>query len=459
MRTSLIVFLLVVTFQISCTTKDDTDIISEIFTTAQEDSTSYHSLRLLTDSYGKRLAGTPVSAAAVDFIKGIMENSGFDTVYLQECTVAHWKRGDKEEGGIISTKTGKTRIAVCTLGNSVGTQGNGLIANVIEVKSFEELAVLGNNEKVEGKIVFFNKPMDPAKTNTFQAYGEVVGFRFAGASEAAKYGAVAVLVRSSTAATDTFPHTGVMRYFDTSNKIPAFSVSTYHANQLSKMLEEDPKLKVFLKSDCRFLPDEKSYNVVGEVFGNEFPDEIITVGGHLDCWDNSDGAHDDGGGCVQSIDVWRIMNQVGYEPKRTLRVVMFMDEEMNQRGGRKYAELARLNNEKHLFALESDAGCDRPVGFSIESDTTNFVKVLRFKKFFEPYGINVFMNGGSGVDIGFLKEHHTVLTELITDPAHYFDYHHSGFDTFDKINKSDLLQGSAAMTSLIFLVDKHGLPE
>jgi len=441
---------------IGCTGKSDSEIIADIYKDANSDTTLYHALRVLSNDYPNRLCGTPISIKAIEYMKYEMENKNFDTVYLQECTVAHWDRGVKEIGTIKSSKFGETRLSVCALGNSVGTPDNGLNAEILEVKSFEELESLGS-QAIKGKIVFFNRRMDPSKVNSFEAYGEVVGFRFSGASVAAKYGAIAVVVRSVTTANDTFPHTGVMRYKDTPKEIPAFSVSTIHADILSKQLVEDPTLKLFLKSECKFLADEKSYNIIGEVKGIEFPDEIITVGGHLDSWDNTSGAHDDGGGCVQSIGVWRIFNEIGYEPKRTLRVVMFMDEEMNQRGGRKYAEEAKQKNEKHIFALESDGGCDRPLGFSIETSPDNFSKVQIYSKLFEPYGVNVFVNGGSGVDIGFLKERNAVLAELIADPQHYFDYHHSGYDTFEHIDKDFLNQGSATMASLIYLVDKYGL--
>lgn len=440
---------------VGCSTRSDKDIIADIYKTASCDSTSYHNLRILSKNYPNRLCGTSISIKAIEFMKGLMETERFDTVYLQECTVAHWDRGIKETGTVYSSKNDKINLAVCALGNSIGTSANGVKAEVVEVKSFEELDKLGENV-VKGKIVFFNKPMDPNKINSFEAYGEVVGFRFAGASVAAKYGAVAILVRSCTTAIDTFPHTGVMRYKD-SKEIPAFAVSTVHADVLSKLLKEDSTLSLYLKSDCKFLSDEKSYNVIGEIKGSEFPDEIITVGGHLDAWDITEGAHDDGGGCVQSIDVWRIFSKMGYHPKRTLRVVIFMDEEMNQRGGKKYAEMARLNNEKHIFALESDGGCDKPIGFSLETDSTNFKKVGLYSNLFKPYGINNFINEGSGVDIRFLKDQKTVLAGLMVDPTHYFDYHHSGYDTFERINMDFLQQGSATMASLIYLVDKYGL--
>ena len=369
---SIIISLVIVLF--GCSAKNDTEFIGDIYKTADSDASSYHTLRVLSKSYPNRLCGTPISIQAIKYMKGVMEKENFDTVVLQECTVAHWARGGKEVGVIKSLKLGETKLSLCALGNSVGTSINGLKAEVVEVKSFAELDKLGA-KVLKGKIVFFNKPMNPDNVNSFAAYGEVVPFRFAGAAVAARYGAEAVVVRSVTTANDTFPHTGVMRYENTPKQIPAFAISTVHADLLSKQLAADPKMNLFLKSDCKFLADEKSYNVIGEVRGTEFPDEIITIGGHIDTWDITEGAHDDGGGCVQAIAVWKIFNELGYKPKRTLRVVLFMDEEMNQRGGKKYAEEALLKNEKHLFAMESDAGCDKPLGFTFNTKEEYLTKV------------------------------------------------------------------------------------
>lgn len=451
---SISISLIIILF--GCSTKNDTEVIADIYKTANSDTSTYHTLRILSKSYPNRLCGTPISIQAVEYMRGVMEKENFDTVYLQECIVAHWERGGKEVGVIKSSKLGETKLSLCALGNSVGTSTNGVKAGIVEVKSFEELEKLGE-KVVKGKIVFFNKPMNPNKANSFEAYGEVVPFRFGGASVAARYGAEAVVIRSVTTANDTFPHTGVMRYKNTPKQIPAFAISTVHADILSKQLADDPKLKLFLKSDCKFLADEKSYNVIGEVRGSEFPKEIITVGGHIDTWDITEGAHDDGGGCVQAIAVWKIFHATGYKPKRTLRVVLFMDEEMNQRGGKKYAEEALLKNEKHLFAMESDGGCDRPLGFTFDTKEKYVKKFQSYRNLFEPYGITIFINEGSGVDIEFLKKQNAVLAGLVADPTHYFDYHHSGNDTFEHVNKDDLNQGSAAMASFIYLVDKYGL--
>ncbi len=441
---------------IICSCNHESDMISRIFSASSSDSLAYHNLRILCKEYPNRLGGTSNSIKAIGFLKEIMDQEHFDTVYLQECIVKHWDRGEKEVAKAISSLGDELRLTVCALGNSIATPKSGIKTEVVEVKSFEELDKLGM-DFIKGKIVFFNRAMDSTKVNSFEGYGEVVGFRFSGASVAARYGAQAVLVRSVTTRLDTFPHTGVMRYDDNIKPIPAFAISTVHADLLSKKLAKDPMLNVFLKSDCKFLDDEKSYNVIGEVKGSKFPNEFITVGGHLDSWDITEGAHDDGGGLVQSIDVWRNFYKIGYKPEHTLRIVMFIDEEMNQRGGRKYAELAKQKNEKHIFALESDGGCDRPVGFSFETDPSTFMKMELYSKYFSSYGVTRFENGGSGVDIGFLKDQNVVLAELEADPTHYFDFHHSGYDTFEKINIEFLQQGSAAMASLIYLVDKYGV--
>lgn len=431
--------------------------VKKIFNVSTSDSTSYRTLSVLSGEFGSRLAGTKVSLGAIHYIKNLMEHSGFDTVYLQECMVAHWDRGDQEIGEIISGRNGQKRVSVSALGNSVATPPTGISAEVVEVKSFEELDSLGSRA-ITGKIVFFNKPMTYPEDNPYEGYGSVVGFRFSGASVASRLGAVAVLVRSLTASIDTFPHTGVMRYGDEAFRIPALAISTKHADILSEWLENDPRLKFYMMANCQMLNEEISYNVIGEVRGTKYRDEIITVGGHIDTWDNTPGAHDDGAGCVQSIDVWRILKQIGYRPQRTLRVVMFIDEEMNQRGGRKYAELAKLKNEKHILAIESDGGAGAPLGFSFDTDSATFGKVQRLNKLFEPYDANLFVNEGSGVDIEFLKGiNNVILATLYADPTHYFDYHHSAYDTFDKIEFNSLQHGAAAMASLVYLVDKYGV--
>jgi hypothetical protein len=281
----------------------------------------------------------------------------------------------------------------------VATPKKGIEATVIEVKSLEELSALGK-EKVKGKIIFFNRPMDPEFVETFKAYGSCVDQRSSGAHEAGKLGALAVIVRSLNLRLDDFPHTGSTNYGDTPNnlKIPAAAISTNGAELLSKNLKENPTSKFFFKQSCETFDDVLSYNVVGEIKGTEHPERIMVVGGHLDSWDLGDGSHDDGAGCVQSMEVLNIFKNIGYKPKNTLRVVLFMNEENGVRGGLEYENQSNKNNEDHIFALESDSGGFSPRGFSIEADDANFNKISSWGKLFEPYLVHRFVRGFPGVD-------------------------------------------------------------
>jgi len=358
----------------------------------------------------------------------------------------------------IETKPGETtNVNICALGGSVATPALGVKANIIEVHSLEELKTLGR-EKIEGKIVFFNRPMDATLLNTFRAYGGSVDQRGSGAKEAGKYGAVGTIVRSMNLRLDDFPHTGAMNYGDTplNKRIPSAAISTKDAELLSSFLKLNKDLKFYFKQNCKQLKDVLSYNVIGEIKGSEFPNEYIVVGGHLDSWDLGDGSHDDGAGITQSMDVLRLLKKIGIKPKRTIRVVLFMNEENGSRGGKKYAAEVKRKGEHHIFALESDSGGFTPRGFSFDASDTNFNQVLSWTSLFEPYLIHFFDRGGSGSDVGHLKNSKTVLAGLRPDSQRYFDYHHASTDTFDAINKRELELGAAAMTALVYLFDKYG---
>ena len=284
----------------------------------------------------------------------------------------------------------------------VGTGSAGTLGQIVEVQDFQELASLGR-ENVEGKIVFFNKSMDPKLMDTFSAYGGASGQRGSGPSEAAKYGAIGAVVRSLSSFKDDVPHTGSTRYNLNIPKIPAVAISTNDADMLSDLLADDNELKFYFETSAQMLPDVLSYNVVGEIRGSEFPDEIIVVGGHLDSWDLSEGAHDDGAGCIQSIEVLRLMKALDHKPKRTIRAVMFMNEENGLRGGRKYAELAKENKENHIAAMESDRGGFLPIGFGISGTSAQQEKLLSWAPLFKPYNIFQFKKGGGGADISPLR--------------------------------------------------------
>ncbi|MGZ4036167.1 MAG: M20/M25/M40 family metallo-hydrolase [Bacteroidia bacterium] len=437
--------------------QNDSATIKKIYNEALSNGKSYSNLDYLTNKIGGRLSGSPEAQKAVEWAFKAMKEAGADTVYLQECMVPHWVRGEKEVGKVISTGgKGIKEVPICALGGSIATPAEGITAQVIEANGVEDLQNLGK-DKIQGKIVFFNQPMDPTFIETFNAYGKAVKQRWAGASEAVKFGAVAVIVRSCTLQQDDNPHTGVMGYKDSLNKIPACAISTNAANWLSNYLKTDKELKFFLKMGCKTLPDEKSYNVVGEIKGSENPNEYIVVGGHLDSWDTGKGANDDGSGVVQSIEVLRIYKALGLKPKRTIRAVAFMNEENGGRGGKKYAELAKLKNEKHIAAIESDAGSFSPRGFSSDVTPAVKAKLKSWRPLFEPYGVYNFDGDGSGSDIEQLKEQGVPCMELRPDSQRYFDFHHTPIDTFENVNKRELELGDAAMAALIWMISQYGL--
>ncbi|MBN4085286.1 M20/M25/M40 family metallo-hydrolase [Flavobacteriaceae bacterium AH-315-B10] len=452
-----ILFLLVVLITLPTFAQTDAETIKKIYNTSLSNGKSYEWLDYLSNQIGGRLSGSLNAERAVEWTKEELEKLGLDKVWLQPVMVPKWVRGTPEFA-YIEIEPGKTiNVNICALGGSVATNPLGVKANLIEVHSIEELKTLGK-EKIEGKIVFFNRPMDATLINTFRAYSGSVDQR-SGAKEAVKYGAVATIVRSMNLRLDDFPHTGAMSYGDTpiNQRIPSAAISTNDALLLSSMLKLDSTIKFYFKQNCKQLKDVLSYNVIGEITGSEFPNEYIVVGGHLDSWDLGDGAHDDGAGCMQSMDVLRIFKEIGIKPKRTIRVVLFMNEENGLRGGRKYAAEVKRKGENHIFALESDSGGFTPRGFSFDCSDENFNQVLGWKSLFEPYLVHYFIKGGSGADIGPLKNESIVLAGLRPDSQRYFDYHHASTDTFVAINKRELELGAAAMTALVYLYDKYGV--
>jgi hypothetical protein len=442
----------------SAFSQTDSATIKKIFNDALTNGKSYSNLEYLCKKIGGRLAGSPQAQQAVEWTFKAMKEAGADTVYLQECMVPHWVRGEKEQAKVFTSNAKSFKaLPICALGGSIATPVEGLTANVIEAKGIEDLKRLGK-ENIQGKIVFFNEPMEPTFIATFHAYGKAVMQRWAGAKEAAKYGAVGVVVRSMTLAHDDNPHTGVMSYNDSITKIPACAISTNGADWLSNYIKTDKEAKFFFKMNCQTLPDEKSYNVIGEIYGSSKKDEIITVGGHLDAWDNGEGAHDDGAGIVQSIEIIRIFKALGLKPKCTIRAVAFMNEENGGRGGKKYAEMAKLKNEKHIAAIESDAGGFTPRGFTSTMSAKQKAKLKSWKTLLEPYGLHDFERDGGGADIEPLNEElGTPILELMPDSQRYFDYHHTAIDTFEAVNKRELELGGASMAALIWLISENGL--
>ncbi len=435
--------------------KEDSVFIKRLSDEILTNGKAYDNLRYLTKQIGARLAGSPGMVKSEKWGLQLMEQYGADKAWKQECKVPVWIRGGHDEARVVSDGGRIIKLDVVALGNSIGTGKKGLSAEVIEVKSFDDLEA--KKDQVKGKIVFYNYKFNPTFIRTFQSYGDASRYRGQGPSAAAKHGAVGVIVRSMSHSVDNHPHTGATRYDTNYAKIPAVAIGLRDADWLSDNLAKN-KTTVTLKTNGHFRPDTIGHNIIGELVGSEFPDEIITVGGHLDSWDNCEGAHDDGAGCVQTIEILRAFKALGYKPKRTIRFVLFANEENGLRGGNKYAEEAKAKGEKHIFALESDAGGFTPRGFGFTGTDAQFQKFMSWKELIAPYGCSEFNRGGGGADIGPLNRSlGTAVAGLNPDSQRYFDYHHARNDVFEAVNKRELELGAINMAALIYLVDKYGL--
>lgn len=434
---------------------EDSIMIRKIADEVLENGKAYDNLRVLCKTVGGRLAGSPQMLKAEAWGVKTLQQSGADKVWLQECKVPHWVRGAKEEAYFMVAGK-KIVIDVLALGNSMGSGPKGVMAPVVLINDFDELE--RRKDEIKGKIVFYNYKFNNKFIKTFQSYGDAGRYRGQGASRAAKYGAVAVLVRSMSHAADNNPHTGAMNYDTAYSKIPAAAVGLRDADRLAEAISSQKPVTVFLKTNAQMLPDVTGHNVIGEWIGTEFPDQIITIGGHLDSWDPAEGAHDDGAGCVHSIEVLRALKAVGYKPRHTIRIVLFANEENGLRGGTKYAEEAKAKGEKHLFALESDAGGFTPRGFGISAKPEQYAKITQWAELFKPYGVFEWTAGGGGADIGPIgRTFGTAMAGFVPDSQRYFDIHHARSDVFENVNKRELELGALNMAALIYLVDKYGL--
>jgi len=415
---------------------------------------AYDNLRFLCKKVGARLSGSENAAKAVTETARMLRQAGADTVYLQPCMVPHWVRGQKEQG-VISWGTSTKPLRVCALGMSVGTPVNGMKAEVVEVKNFEELKAMGE-ERIKGKIVFFNYAMRPELIRG--GYGDAVRYRVNGPVEAAKLGAVAIMIRSVTHALDGNPHTGTTVYDEAVKKIPALACSTLDAEWLHGLLQKEKKVQLFIKMGCQLLPEVLSYNVVGEIRGTEKPEEIITVGGHLDSWDLAEGAHDDGTGCMQAVEVIRSLKALGVKPKRTIRAVMFMNEENGGAGGRAYEAAAESKKENHIFACESDEGGFGIKALGLGGTKEQNEKVRQWLPLFRYIGVYDMPDGGGGADIGPLRKLGTMMSSINPESQLYFNHHHAPNDVFEAVDKRELELGAIGMTAIAWLVSEYGIP-
>jgi hypothetical protein len=406
---------------------------------------------------GPRLTGSPEAGAAVELGLKMMNELGFENVHAEPVTVTKWVRGEREEAEILGDPPqGDVPLHVCALGGSDGTPAGGVTAPVVEVRSFEELDRLG--PAARGKIVFFDRPMDRTSTDAFAAYGRAADQRVRGAVEAARRGAVAALVRSLTFRIDDFPHTGLTTYEPGVARIPAAAVSTADAERLSGLLAKGGPVRVRLKMSCRTVGPVPSANVVGEIVGSERPHDIVLVGGHLDSWDLAVGAHDDGAGCAASLEALRLIRAAGLRPKRTVRAVLFMDEEFGGTGGRFYAAAAARAGETHLVAMESDRGAFVPVAIAAGAPDGRVLRRLRaWGALFEPLGLRMFVPGGGGVDVGPLVRNGAVPVAVIPAAQAYFDVHHSALDVLGSVQPRDLEFQAVAMAVLAYVLAEEGV--
>jgi carboxypeptidase Q len=411
-------------------------------------------LTTLTREAGHRLSGSEGSLRAIEVTRKMLEDLGCDGVGIESVMVPTWVRGPVEEAAVVAP--GKMQpLSICALGGSIATPQAGIVAEVCEVHSFEELRGMG--DRASGKIIFFNRPMDPAVLETFEGYGGAVDQRASGAVEAARAGGVAALVRSITSAQDDVPHTGSMQYRNGVPRVPVAALSARGANLLSALLRREGHATVRMRLSCETLPDSPSGNVLGQITGCERPEEVILVGGHLDSWDVGTGAHDDGSGCAQAIEVLRLLKKLELKPRRTIRAVLFMNEENGSRGGTAYAENPSRAREKHVAALESDRGGFAPRAFTVEGDPTHAKRLSRWLPLFEEMGICRVMPGGSGVDVSPTVAKGVAGIGLVVESHRYFDYHHSANDTIDKVNPRELELGAIAEALLCYLISEEGL--
>ena len=436
----------------------DSIFIRQIYDESLVNGESYENLRYLCKAIGHRLSGSEEAEEAVLWGKKVLDKMGLDRVELQAIEVPFWERGDVEKAYIQDIVP--VELEISALGGSIGTNGV-MGTRVIEVSSLDQLDSIGK-DKIEGHFVFYNRPMDPRNISTFKSYGGCVDQRYWGAVKAAEFGAVGVFVRSMTLLeNDEHPHTGSMAYKDGVTKIPAVALSTRSANLLHRYLQDQETINLQLELDCKMNPDKSSFNVIGEIKGSAYPDEIMVVGGHLDSWDIGEGAHDDGAGIVHSMEVLRILKALNYQPLHTVRVVLFMNEENGNMGGKSYARIAKRKNENHVLALESDRGGFVPRGFSVAGSEEQLELMRSVDELLKPYDLHFFEKGFGGVDISPLHDSANLVNPqlmmmgLVPDSQRYFDHHHSGTDVFENVNKRELELGCAAMTAAIYLMDNR----
>jgi len=423
-------------------------------TAALTDTSAFHQLRELC-ALGHRLPGSDAAETALNWAESLMQTMELDSVWRQPCPVPRWERGEVERAVLMANGSKADQpLAIAALGGSVGTSQQGVSAAVIEINSWDELA--RRADEVKGRIVLFNRPMDPGRVETFSAYGQAVDQRVQGASRAAALGAVAVLVRSVTTKYDTVPHVGTLSYNAAAARIPAAAISLIDADRLSQAIVQNPDIFVHMTLSCRRLPDGLSSNLIGEIRGSEKPNEVIVIGGHFDCWDKGVGAHDDGAGCLQSLEVLTLFRRLGFKPKRTIRTVFFMNEEYGLTGAVAYGQWSALSGETHVAGIEADRGATTPRGFNVTTSKNRLERLQRWLPYLRRARIEWVRQGGAGGDVAQINNAQA-LFGFVPDIQRYFDWHHSANDQFDQVHPREMELGSAAMAILTYLLSEEGL--
>jgi len=411
----------------------------KIISKSLTDSTAYNRLGYMCDTFGPRLSGSKNLENAINWILKEMNNDGLENVKGEKVAVPTWIRG-KESATLLSPF--KKELSMLGLGGSIATPRGGLKAEVIVVNDWDELESRSN--EVPGKIVLFNAP--------FTSYGETVAYRYSGASAAAKHGAVASLIRSIGPWSMNTPHTGVMAYKDDVQKIPNGALTMEDAMMLSRIHDRNDKIIVKLDMSARMVADRWSHNVLGEIKGSIYPEEVVVVGGHIDSWDVGQGAHDDGGACIASWEVLRLIKELGLKPKRTIRCVMWTNEENGGKGNKGYRDMHLDEMDKHVLAIESDGGVFSPKGFGFSGSNSAREIVEEIHELMKPIGANTISEGGRAADVAPLNDEGVPVMSLKVDGSKYFWYHHTNADTFDKIDFNEFNRCIAAMAIMAYVV-------
>ncbi|MEO6833850.1 MAG: M20/M25/M40 family metallo-hydrolase [Chitinophagaceae bacterium] len=434
--------------------QQDSTVLAKLRTDILMHNDCYENLRVLTQTIGHRLSGSPQAEKAVQWGLKAMKTAGADTAFLQPVYVPHWVRGNESLKVKMPGSKGFQSMKMLSLGNSIGN-GKVVEAPIVMVNDMKEFDAL-TPQQVAGKIVFFNYRFRQDLVSTFQGYSDAIKYRILPPTIVAKKGGAGVIIRSLSTGLDDVPHTGTTRIVDSIRKIPTAAIGNMSADLLEKECKKGTVTAQLLTSG-QMLPPVLSYNVIGEIRGSEYPNEYVVVGGHLDSWDVGEGAEDDGAGVVQSIEVIRAFKDLGIRPKRSVRAVLFMNEENGSKGGKAYADSAAARHEKHILAIESDAGGYSPRGIGLEMTPEKKEIIRAWTPLFKPLNADDFSGSDGGEDINPLGKLGTALAGLNPDPQRYFEYHHTEKDVFSVVNHRELKLGAAVMASLVYLVSEHGL--